>query len=91
MQRHPVSAEVPVQSDLSTEKTRNTPGTAHECSPEIFPPTEELSDVTDTYPDMKPDVVASPEQPESSPTEPCSFKYNLRYNPKTNCNDDYRY
>ena len=67
---------------------RNTPGTTHECSPEIFSQTEQLSDVTDTYPDVEPDVEASWEQPESSPTNPRSSKYNLRHYPKLNCNED---
>ena len=40
---------------------------------------------------MEPDVEASSEQPESIPTNPRSSKYNLRYNPKPNCNDDYKY
>ena len=42
------SQEFPVQSDFSTQEIRNTPGTTHECSPEIFPQTDEVSDVTDT-------------------------------------------
>ena len=49
---------------------RNTPGATHECSPEIFPQTDEVSDVTDTYPHMEPDVESSSEQPENSPTNP---------------------
>ena len=69
---------------------RNTPGTAQECSPEIFPQLEHLCDVTDTYPDMTPDLETSPEQSNSSPTNPRSSKYNLRHNSKPNCNDDYR-
>ena len=44
------SAEIPVQSDLSTEETRNTQETAHECFPGIFPQTEQVCGVTDTYP-----------------------------------------
>ena len=40
---------------------------------------------------MEPDVESSSEQPENSPTNPRSSKYNLRHNPKPNCNDDYRY
>ena len=87
----PNSTEIPIQSDISTEKTRNTPGTAHECSPQNFPPREKVCDVTDTYPDMEPDVEITSEQPNSSPTNPCSSKYNLRHNPKPNCNDNYRY
>ena len=47
---------------------RNTPGTAHECSPDFLPQTEEIGDVTDTYPNMEPAVEMSSEQPNSSPT-----------------------
>ena len=87
----PISQEIPVQSDFSTEEMRNTPGTTHECSPEVFTQTDEVSDVTDTYPHMEPDVETSSEQPNNSPTNPRSSKYNLHQNPKPNCNDDYRY
>ena len=87
----PNSTEIPVQVDVSTEEMRNTPGTAQEFSPEIFPPTEQICDVTDSYPDMEPDVETSSEQPNHSPTNPRSSKYNLRHNPKPKCNDDYRY
>ena len=83
--------ESPLQSDYSTEKMRNTPGSLHVCSPEIFPDTGEVNDVTDTCPHMEPDVETSSEQAENSPTNPRSSKYNLRHNPKPNCNDDYRY
>ena len=85
------SHEIPVQSDLSTEEMRNIPGEPHVCSPEIFPNTDELGDVTDTCPHIEPDVDTSSEQPQNSPTNPRSSKYNLRHNPKPNCNDDYRY
>ena len=83
--------ESPVQSDFLTEKMRNTPGNPHVCSPVIFPITDELGDVTDTYPHMEPEAGTSWEQPQNSPTNPRSSKYNLRHNPKPNCNDDYRY
>ena len=87
----PNQRETPVQSDSSTEEIRNTPGNPHMCSPEIFPNTDVLGDVTDTCPHMEPDVGTSSEQPQNSPTNPRSSKYNLRHNPKPNCNDDYRY
>ena len=87
----PNSHEIPVQSDFSTEEMKNTPGTAHGCSPQIFPQRDEVSDVTDTYPHMEPDVEARSEQPESSLTNPHSSKYFLSHNRKPNCNDDYRY
>ena len=83
--------EIPVQSDFSTEEMRNTPGELHVCSPEILPNSDELGDVTDTCPHMEPHVDTSSEQPQNSPTNPCSSKYNLLHNPKPNCNDDYRY
>ena len=87
----PKSQEIRVQSDFSTEEMRNTPGTTHECSLEVFPQTDEVSDVTDTYTHMEPDVESNWEQPENSPTNPRKSKYNLRHDPKPNCNDDYRY
>ena len=86
----PYSPDIPVQSNLSTEETLNTPGTAQENSPEHFPQTEDLCDVTFTYPYMEPNVGTSSEQRNNSPTNPRSSKYNLRHNPKLNCNDDYR-
>ena len=87
----PNSQEVPVQSDFSTEEMWNTTEKPHVCSPEIFPCTDEVSDVTDMCPHMEPDVETSSEQPQKSPTNLRSSKYNLRHNPKPNCNDDYRY
>ena len=83
--------EIPLQFDYSTEEIRNTPGNPHVCSPEIFPCTDEVSDVTYTCPHMEPNVVSSPEQPQNSPANTHSSKYNLRHNPKPICNDDYRY
>ena len=70
---------------------RNTPRNPHVCSPEIFRNTDEVNDVTDTCPQIEPDVETSSEQPQKSPTNPRSSKYNLRHNPKPNFNDDYRY
>ena len=73
--------QVPLQSDYSTEEMKNTSGSPHVCSPEIFPNTDELSDVTDTCPHMEPDVETSSEQPQNTPTNPRSSKNNLRHNP----------
>ena len=81
----------PVQSDYLTDEMRNTPGNPHVCYPEIFPDTGEVNDVTDTCPHKEPDAETSSEQPQNSPTNLRSSKYNLRHNPKPNCNDDYRY
>ena len=85
------SQEIPVRTDFLTEEMRNTPGEPHVCSPEIFPCTDDDSDVIDTCPHKEPDVGTSSEQPQNSPTNPRSSKYNLRHNPKPNYNDDYRY
>ena len=60
----PNSQEVSVQSDFSTEEMRNTPGTTHECSPEIFSQADEVTDVTDTYPHIELDAESSSEQSE---------------------------
>ena len=87
----PNPEEILMQSDFLTEEMRNTPGTTHECSPEIYPQTDEISDVTDTYPHMEPDVETNFKQPNNSPTNPRISKYNLRPNRKPNCNEDYRY
>ena len=87
----PNQREIPVQSDFSTEEMWNTQGTTHECSPEIFPPTDEISDVPDPYTHVETDVGTSSQQQGYSPSNPRSSKYNLRHNPKPNCNDDYRY
>ena len=57
---------MPEQFDLSAEETWSTPRTTPECSREIFPQTEELCDVTDTYPQMELDVEKSSEQPTPS-------------------------
>ena len=86
----PNSLEIPVRSDVSTEETRNTPGTEHECSSESFPQTEQVRDATDTYPYNKPNVETSSEQPNNSPINPRRSKYKVRHNPKPNCNDDSR-
>ena len=87
----PNQREIPVQSDSSTEEMRNIPGNSHVCSPEISPNADELGDVTDRYPHMEPVVETSSEQPQNSLTNPRSSKYNLRHNPRPNCNDDYRH
>ena len=62
--------EIRDQTDIPTEEIKNTPGTPHECSSKIFPQTDEVSDVTDTYPHKEPAVESSSEQAESSPTNP---------------------
>ena len=86
-----ISQKIPVQTDFSTEGMRKTPGEPLVSSREIFPCTDDDSDVIDNCPHMEPNVGTSSEQAQNSPTNPRSSKYNLRHNPKPNCNDDYRY
>ena len=52
----PNQPEIPIQSDLSTGKMRNTRGARHECPAEISPPIDETRDVEDTYTYTEPDV-----------------------------------
>ena len=69
----------------------STPGNIKENSPEICPKTNRSSDGTDTDHYMQPDADTSVEQLDSTPTNLRSSKFDLRHNPKPNCNDDYRY
>ena len=86
----PNSPKFAVRSDLSTEKTWNTAGVSRERSPEFFPQTEEICDLTDMYPYIELDAEESSEQPKHSPTNPRRSKYNLCHTVKPNCNDHYR-
>ena len=49
--------------DLANDKTCTIPGTIEECSPEIFPQADGLSEGNDTDHHMEPDAEASSEQP----------------------------
>ena len=49
----PISSEITVRYDLSTEETCISPGTSRGRSAGIFPQTEKWYDVTDTYPYME--------------------------------------
>ena len=82
--------ETPLHSEFSTEEMRNIRGNPHMCSPESFPDTGEVNDVTDMCPHMEPNVESSSEQPENLPTNPRSSNYNWRHKPKPNCKNDYR-
>ena len=69
--------EIPLRSGFSTEEMKSTTGNPHVCSPEIFPCTDEVSDVTDTCPHMEPDAESSSEQPQNSPANPPQFQIQL--------------
>ena len=87
----PKSPENAVQFFSLTEETWSSSRTAQECSRENFPQTEDLCDVTDTYPDLEPDAKTSSEALKNSPTNPRSSKYNSHPNPRINCNNNYRF
>ena len=80
-----------MRHDLPNEETCTIPGTIQEESPEIVPHTDEIGDGTDTDHYMEPDEEESLEQLSPTDINPSRTKYDLRHNPKPNCNDDYRY
>ena len=87
----PKSPEVTLRSGEAADQTRSTPGTIQVDSSDILPHKLEIDDGTDTDHHMQPDADNSVEQIDPTSTNPRSSKYNLRHNPRPNCNDDYRY
>ena len=87
----PNSPENTVRSGKAADETRSTPGTIQADSSDILPHSAEIDDGTDTDHHMQPDADNSVEQTDPTPTNPRSSKYDLRHNPRPNCNDDYRY
>ena len=87
----PNSPEVTVRSGEAADETGSTPGTIHEDSSDTLPHTDEIDDGTNTDHYMQPDADNSVEQNDPMPTNPRSAKYDLRHNPRPNCNHDYRY
>ena len=86
----PTSPENTIRSEQAADEMRSTPATIPGKSPEIIHQPDRPYDGTDTDYDMQPDADASVEQLDPTPTNSRSSKYNLRHNPKPNCNDDYR-
>ena len=70
---------------------RSTPGIIPGNSPGNTPQQDGSCDGRNVDHDTQPIADMSVEQPDFTPTNPRSSKYDLRYNPKPNCNDDYRY
>ena len=87
----PKSPEITVRSGEAADETRSTPGVIQEDSSNTLPHTNEIDDGADTDYYMQPDADNSVERIDPTPTNPRSSKYNLRHNPRPNCNDDYRY
>ena len=87
----PSSPEITIPSEQVDFEVNSTTGTILENSPEIIPPPHRSYDGMDMDHDMQPDADTSVEQLDPTPTNPRSSKYDLRHDPKPNCNDDYRF
>ena len=87
----PNPPEVTVWSGEATDETTSTPGMIQVDSSGILPHADEIDDGANTDHHMQPDADNSVEQINPTPTNPRSSKYDLRHNPRPNCNDDYRY
>ena len=87
----PSPPKITIRSKQTADEMRNTPGITPENSPEIIPQPDGSPDGRDVDRDTQPDADMSVEQLDPMPTNPRSSKYDLRHNPKPNCNDDYRY
>ena len=87
----PSTPEITIRSEQTADEMRNTPGITPENSPEIIPQPDGSFDGRDVVRDTQPDADMSVEQSDPMLTNPRSSKFDLRYNPKPNCNDDYRY
>ena len=87
----PSPPEITVRSEQTSDEMRNTPRKLPEISPEMIPQPDGSYDERDVDRDTQPDADTSAEQFDPMPTNPRSSKYDLRHNPKPNCNDDYRY
>ena len=59
--------------------------------PEIFPHTDKVGDGTDTDHHLEPDAETNSEQLSPTDVKRRSTRYDLRHNPKPNCNDENRY
>ena len=70
---------------------RSTPGIIPGISPGNTPQTDGSCDGRNVDHDAQPDADTSVEQPDLTPTNPRSSKYDLRHNRKPNFNDDKRY
>ena len=84
------SPEITVRHDLPNDETCTIPGTIQEDSPDILTHTDELGDGSDMDHYMEPDAEVNVEPLSPTDINPRSTKYDLRHNPKANCNDNYR-
>ena len=87
----PNSPEITIRSEEAADELRRTPGAIPESSPKITPQTDRSYDGPDTDHYMQPDADNSVDQPDPTPTNPRSSKYDPGHNPKPKCKNDYRY
>ena len=83
----PSPPEITIWSEQAADEMRKY----QEFSPEKMPQPDGSYDGRDMDHDTQSDAYTSVQQPDSTPTNPRSSKYDLRQNPKPNCNDNYRY
>ena len=86
----PSSPEITIRSKQEADENRSNPETIPESPPQIIPQPHRSYDGMDMDHDTQPDADTSVEQLDPTPINHCSSKYELRQNPKPNCNDDYR-
>ena len=80
-----------IRSEQAADETRSTPGIRRENFPGNTPQPDGSYDERYVDHDTQPDADTSVEQLDPMRTNPRSSKYDLRHNPKPNCNEDYRY
>ena len=85
------SPEITIRFKQTADEMRKTLRTIRENSPEIIAQSHRSYDERDVDHDTQPDADTSVELIDPTPTNSRSSKYDLRHNPKLNCNDDYSY
>ena len=87
----PSPHEKTIRSEQTADEITSTPGIIPGNSPGNTSHPDGSCDGRNEDHDAHPDADTSVEQPDLTPTNPRSSKYDLSHNPKPNCNDDYRY
>ena len=83
--------ESTIRSEQTANEMRSTLGIIPGNSTENTPQPNGSYDGRNVDHDTQLDADMSVEQPDPTPTNPRSSKYDLRHNLKPNCNEDYRY
>ena len=80
-----------VLAEQTADDIGSTPGSIPGKFPGNTPQADGSCDGRNVHHDTQSDADMSVEQPDLTPTNPRSSKYDLRHKPKPNCNGDYRY